>query len=272
MPDPFAQAAASAARIAELTGVDHHDVAIVFGSGWTPAADVLGRTEAELPFQTVGGFPEATVAGHAGVIRSIDTGARRVLAIMGRVHLYEGHEPSSVVHGVRTAVAAGARIVVLTNAAGCLRPGMSVGDPVLIADHINFTGRSPLTGVQPPEPYATRFVDLTEAYSARLRRLMTGIDPSLTEGVYFGFGGPQYETPAEIEMVRRLGGHLVGMSTVLETIAARHMGAEVLGLSLVTNLAAGMSAQHLDHREVLEVAAASAARMGGLLAQLVAQA
>jgi purine-nucleoside phosphorylase len=185
---------------------------------------------------------------------------------LGRVHLYEGLSPAAVVHGVRTAVAAGCRTVVLTNAAGGIRAGLSVGEPVLISDHLNLTGRSPLAGPPPP---GSRFTDLTDLYSPRLRALAREADPSLTEGVYAMMPGPHYETPAEITMLGRLGADLVGMSTVLEAIAARHLGAEVLGISLVTNLAAGLAGQSLSHAEVVEAGRASASRMGSLLAGIL---
>ncbi|MDN5920628.1 MAG: purine-nucleoside phosphorylase, partial [Pseudonocardia sp.] len=186
---------------------------------------------------------------------------RRVLVLLGRTHLYEGHGVDPVVHGVRTAAAAGCRAVVLTNAAGGIREGMSVGQPVLVSDHLNLLARSPLAGA--------RFVDLTDAYSPRLRELARTIDPSLADGVYAGLPGPHFETPAEIRMLRGMGADLVGMSTVLETIAARAEGLDVCGISLVTNLAAGMSGQPLDHEEVLAAGAAAATRMGGLLRELV---
>jgi len=184
-----------------------------------------------------------------------------VLVLLGRTHLYEGRGVDSVVHGVRVAAAAGARTIVLTNAAGGLRAGMAVGDPVLIADHLNLTACSPLVG--------PRFVDLTDLYSARLRALAREIEPGLAEGVYAGLPGPHFETPAEIHMLRGLGADLVGMSTVLEAIAARAEGAEVLGVSLVTNLAAGMTGEPLNHLEVLAAGQAAATRMGTLLAAVV---
>jgi purine-nucleoside phosphorylase len=175
-----------------------------------------------------------------------------------------------VVHGVRTAIAAGCRTVVLTNAAGGVNPAYAVGQPVLISDHLNLTGRSPLSGPI-PAAYPSRFTDLTEAYSRRLRDLARRHDATLAEGVYAMLPGPHYETPAEIRMLRTAGADLVGMSTALETIAARHLGAEVLAISLVTNPAAGLSEQPLDHREVLDAARASAARIGELLAALLPQ-
>lgn len=271
--DPWPLVAEAAAAIAERTGVPRHDVLVVLGSGWTPAADRFGTTTADLPIAELPGFPPVGVAGHAGRLRSVEAaGGRRILALMGRVHAYEGHELATVVHAVRSAVRAGCSTVVLTNAAGGLRPGMRVGQPVLISDHLNLTARSPLTGpAAPAELDLPRFVDLTEAYSVRLRALARSVDPSLEEGVYAGLPGPQYETPAEIRMLQALGADLVGMSTVHETIAARHVGAEVLGLSLVTNLAAGLGGGHLDHAEVLEAGRASAEAMGDLLAEVVAR-
>jgi len=256
-------AIAAAAAIAERTGIDRHDVAVVLGSGWRPAADLIGSASHELAMAELPGFLAPTVVGHGGTIRSIPLGERRVLVLLGRTHLYEGHGPTPVAHGVRTAAAAGCGTVVLTNAAGGIRDGMQVGDPVLIADHLNLTGTSSLVGA--------RFTDLTDLYSSRLRALAREIDPSLSEGVYAGLPGPHFETPAEIRMLRGLGADLVGMSTVLEAIAARAEGVEVFGLSLVTNLAAGLSGQPLDHHEVLAAGRAAAERMGTLLRDLVAR-
>ncbi|HEV7203992.1 MAG TPA: purine-nucleoside phosphorylase [Jatrophihabitans sp.] len=259
-PNPTADATAAAAALAERSGVDRHDIAIVLGSGWVPAIDVLGTAVADLPVTDLPGFLPPAVEGHAGRIRSLEVSGRRVLAFLGRTHLYEGRGVEPVVHGVRVAAAAGCKVVVLTNACGGLRPGLSVGDPVLISDHLNLTWRSPLVG--------PRFVDLSDVYSARLRALVREIDPSIAEGVYAQFPGPQYETPAEVRMAGVLGAHLVGMSTVLEAIAAHAEGCEVLGLSLVTNLAAGLG-DALDHEEVLAVGKAAATRMGELLGQVI---
>ena len=233
----------------------------------------FGDTTAEVPLRDLPGFPDVGVAGHQAVLRSVEAdGGKRVLALLGRVHAYEGHDLAAVVHAVRAAVRAGCGTVVVTNAAGGLRPGMYVGEPVLISDHINLTGRSPLTGPEAPADLGLpRFVDLTEAYSRRLRDLAREIDPTLQEGVYAGMPGPQYETPAEIRMLQTLGADLVGMSTVHEVIAARHVGAEVLGLSLVTNLAAGLGADALDHADVLAAGRAAAEAMGDLLARVVAR-
>ncbi|MCU0284252.1 MAG: purine-nucleoside phosphorylase [Candidatus Nanopelagicales bacterium] len=262
--DPTAAAAAAAADLARLTGRDRHDLLLVLGSGWLPAVDLLGRTEADLATTEVHGFAAPAVAGHAGRIRSVRTASgASALVLLGRTHLYEGHGVEAVVHGVRTAAAAGCRTVVLTNGCGGLDPAWSPGTPVLISDHINLTGASPLRGAT--------FVDCTDLYAPRLRALCRAIDPSLAEGVYVQFRGPQYETPAEVRMAGVIGGQLVGMSTALEAIAAREAGMEVLGLSLVTNLAAGLSGAPLDHAEVLEAGRAAAQRMGGLLAEVVGQ-
>jgi purine-nucleoside phosphorylase len=269
--EPFAAAAASARRLAEQTGVDRHDAAVVLGSGWTPAAAAIGPVTAEVPVTSLGGFPAPTVAGHAGLVRSVRVGEAAVLVFLGRAHLYEGHSPATVVHGVRTAIAAGCRVIVLTNAAGGIS-GYPVGQPVLLTDHLNLTGRSPLAGPPPPEGYPGRFADLTETYSERLRRLAIAVDPQLPDGVYAGLPGPHYETPAEIRMLQKLGADMVGMSTVLEAIAARHLGAEVLGISLVTNPAAGLGAGKLDHAEVVAAGQAAAGRMGDLLAAVLPRA
>jgi purine-nucleoside phosphorylase len=267
----------AAATLARLTGVDRHDVALVLGSGWLPAVEALTRSDpatseegkserggevtAEIATTDLPGFSAAAVAGHSGKIRSIRTGDRQLLVFLSRTHYYEGKGVAAVVHPVRTAAAAGCRTIVLTNGCGGLQQTWSPGTPVLIRDHINLTARSPIEGAH--------FVDLTDLYSARLRGLCREVDPSLDEGVYVQFPGPHYETPAEIEMVRRIGGDLVGMSTTLEAIAAREAGMEVLGISLVTNLAAGITGEPLDHAEVLEAGRMAAGRMGDLLGRIV---
>ncbi|MER5650011.1 purine-nucleoside phosphorylase [Streptosporangium sp. NPDC002524] len=261
--DPYALANDAAEALRSAVGVDSFDVALVMGSGWVPAADAIGETVAEIPVTDLPGFAPPAVQGHAGRIRAVRTGSgKNVLIFLGRTHLYEGRGVEPVVHGVRTAIRAGAGTVVLTNAAGGLRPEtQEVGEAVLISDHINLTGASPITGAT--------FVDLTDVYTPRLRALAREADPSLTEGVYVAFRGPTYETPAEVRMCRILGGDMVGMSTVLEAIAAREGGAEVLGISLVTNPGAGLVGEPLNHEEVLEVGRATATRMGGLLAGVV---
>jgi purine-nucleoside phosphorylase len=269
-PDSYSRAAASAARLTQLAGMSF-DAAIVLGSGWLAAADAIGTADGELPLADLGGFPAPTTAGHGGAVRYLNAGGQRVLLFLGRVHLYEGHGPATVVHGVRTAIAAGCRTIILTNAAGGIRADYAVGQPVLVSDHLNLTARSPLWGPQPPAGYPGRFADLTAVYSPRLREVARSLDPALAEGVYAALPGPHYETPAEVGMIRAIGGHLVGMSTTLEAIAAREAGAEVLGISLVTNLAAGITGEALNHEEVLEAGRAAAGRMGQLLGSVVPQ-
>ncbi len=267
--DPMEAARQAAAVIADRSGVERHDIALVLGSGWGPAADVLGETIAQIPAEEVPGFSRSGVPGHSGTLRSVrytdavGTG-RHALVLGARTHFYEGRGVRRVAHGVRTAAATGASIVVLTNGCGGLRPEWAPGTPVLISDHLNLTATSPLEGAT--------FVDLTDLYSPRLRGIAQEVDPSLDEGVYCQFRGPHYETPAEVQMAGRLGGDLVGMSTALEAIAARHAGLEVLGVSLVTNLAAGISPEPLSHAEVIEAGQAAAPRISELLAQIVRRA
>ncbi|WP_026877354.1 purine-nucleoside phosphorylase [Jiangella gansuensis] len=265
LDDPGPAARAAADHLAAVTGVPRHDIALVLGSGWGGAADLIGETVAELPSTDVPGFAAPAVGGHVGTIRSIrvgDTG-RHALVLGSRTHLYEGRGVRAVVHGVRTAAAAGVSTLVLTNGCGGLREEWPAGTPVLISDHINLTATSPLEGAT--------FVDLTDLYAARLRAVAREVDPSLPEGVYVQFRGPHYETPAEVRMAQRIGGDLVGMSTTLEAIAAREAGVEVLGLSLVTNAAAGISATPLSHEEVIEAGRAAGPRISALLAAVVAR-
>ena len=261
--DPFDVAREAAAFLAQATGVARHDVLLVLGSGWGGAADLLGETVAEVPSHEIPGFSAPAVAGHGATTRSIriDGTDRHALVLGSRTHLYEGRGVRRVVHGVRTAAAAGASTVVLTNGCGGLNPAWKPGTPVLIRDHINLTATSPLEGAT--------FVDLTDLYSSRLRAVAREIDPTLDDGVYVQFPGPHYETPAEVKMAGVLGGDLVGMSTTLEAIAARHAGLEVLGISLMTNLGAGISAVPLSHAEVLEAGVAAGPRISALLAQIV---
>jgi len=268
---PRELAAAAAARLAELTGIERHDVALVLGSGWAPAAELLGETVAEVPADQIPGFTASTIPGHVGTLRSVRidpapgsaAGVRHALVLGSRTHYYEGRGVRAVVHGVRTAAAAGCSVIVLTNGCGGLNPDWAPGTAVLINDHLNLTGTSPLEGAT--------FVDLTDLYSARLRALAREAEPQLPEGVYVQFRGPQYETPAEVRMAGVLGGQLVGMSTALEAIAAREAGMEILGISLVTNYGAGLSPTPLSHAEVLEAGRAAAQRVGGMLAGLIAR-
>ncbi len=260
--DPFAIAREAAERIAERTGVDRHEVALTLGSGWARAAELMGETVAELPATEIPGFSAPAVTGHVGTVRSVALpDGRHALVLGARTHLYEGHGVRRVVHGVRTAAAAGARVMVLTNGAGGIRAHWRPGTPVLIADHVNLTATSPLEGAT--------FVDLTDLYSARLRELARSVEPTLEEGVYVQFRGPHYETPAEVRMARTLGGDIVGMSTALEAIAARHAGMEVLGVSLITNLAAGIGSDPLSHAEVLQAGRDAEPVISRLLARIV---
>jgi purine-nucleoside phosphorylase len=260
--DPFEIARRAAHDIAEITGVPRHDLAVTLGSGWGKAADLVGDTVATILATDVTGFGAPALAGHAGTLRSVrEPSGRHVLVIGARTHFYEGHGVRRVVHSVRTAAATGARILVLTNGAGGIRESWSPGQPVLISDHINLTAASPLEGAT--------FVDLTDLYSRRLRDLARTVDPSLDEGVYCQFRGPQYETPAEVRMARTIGGDLVGMSTALEAIAARQAGMEVLGLSLVTNLAAGIQQSPLSHEEVIEAGRTAEPVISALLADVI---
>ncbi len=261
--DPFEVAAAAAAEIASRTGVESHHVALVLGSGWGGAAELLGETVAEIPSHELPGFSAPAVAGHSAMTRSVRiAGTDRFALVLGsRTHLYEGKGVRHVVHGVRTAAATGARTVVLTNGCGGLNPDWSPGTPVLVRDHLNLTATSPLEGAT--------FVDLTDLYSQRLRDLAHEVDPTLAEGVYAQFPGPHYETPAEVRMAGIMGADLVGMSTTLEAIAARHAGLEVLAISLMTNLGAGISPVPLSHAEVIEAGQAAAPRISRLLAEIV---
>ena len=263
MTDPDTAALQAADAIRERTGVGEHDVAVVLGSGWAPAAAELGAPTAVVPMAELPGFAPPSAEGHRGEVLSVHAGGHRVLVFIGRIHAYEGHDLSLVVHPVRAACAAGVRTVILTNAAGGLRAEFTVGQPVLISDHLNLTARSPLVGAH--------FVDLVDAYAPRLRALAREVDPDLAEGVYACLPGPHFETPAEIRMLRTLGADLVGMSTVHETIAARAAGAQVLGVSLVTNAAAGMTGEPLNHVEVLEAGRQSATRTGALLSSVISR-
>ncbi len=261
---PFEIAAEAASQIAKRTGVNSHRIALTLGSGWAKAADLLGDTVAEIPADEIVGFSRPAVEGHVGTLRSIrlpdDTHA---LVIGARTHFYEGHGVRRVVHSVRTAAAAGAKAMVLTNGAGGIKSHWAPGTPVLISDHINMTAASPLEGAT--------FIDLTDLYSRRLRDIARSVSPDLDEGVYVQFRGPHYETPAEVQMAKAIGGHIVGMSTALEAIAAREAGMEILGLSLITNLAAGISDEPLSHEEVIAAGKAAEATISDMLARIVAQ-
>ncbi|HEY5104394.1 MAG TPA: purine-nucleoside phosphorylase [Acidimicrobiales bacterium] len=269
MANPYELATVAAAELREQSGVDLYDVVVVLGSGWKEGAVALGTPTSEVLTSSLSGFVAPTVPGHGGQILSLKVGALNVALVSGRVHLYEGNTADQVVHPVRTGIAAGAKKVVLTNACGGLDAAIAPGNVVVIRDHVNLTATSPMEGEAPPEGYGSRFVDLTDLYSARLRAAVHEAVPGLSEGVYVGLRGPHYETVAEINMVRTIGGSLVGMSTVLEAIAARHLGAEVLGLSLVSNFAVGVASGPLNHLEVLEAGQSAASSLGALLAHVL---
>ena len=261
---PFDLAAEAADFLRSHFGCDRIDLALVLGSGWSSGADQLGEPLGEIELGEVPGFSKPVVSGHGGALKLVRTAGGKIAAIFtGRTHYYEGRGVEPVVHGVRTAAAWGAQTLVLTNGCGGLDPAWAPGTVVLLSDHINLTGDTPLRGAT--------FIDLTEAYSKRLRDLAHGVDASLPEGVYVQFRGPQYETPAEVRMAGVLGGDLVGMSTTLETIAAREADLEVLGLSLVTNAAAGLSETNLDHTEVLQAGKDAGPRLAALLAGIVGE-
>ena len=261
--DPYALAEEAAAALRDRFSVDAIDLALVLGSGWSAAADDLGEVVGSCRLAELPGFAQPAVVGHGGELRVVRTANGRTAALFtGRTHHYEGKGVAQVVHGVRTAAAAGARTLVLTNGCGGLNRTWAPGTPVLIRDHVNLTGATPLVGA--------RFVDMTDAYAPRLRDLARTVDADLPEGVYVQFHGPSYETPAEVRMAGVLGGDLVGMSTALETIAAREAGLEVLGISLVTNLAAGISPTPLHHAEVLEAGREAVPKLRGLLTGLAA--
>jgi purine-nucleoside phosphorylase len=249
----------AADRLAALTGVPRHRAVVVLGSGWAPAADALGEPTATFPMSELPGFVTPVAQGHRGTVGSYDVGGVPTLVYFGRTHLYENLGLDAVVHGIRTAAAAGCTTAVLTNANGSLRPDWEVGRVVLVRDHLNLTATSPLVG--------PRFVDLTDCWSARLRSLAHGLDPSLEEAVYAWLPGPHYETYAEAEWARRCGADVLGMSTVPEAIVARECSMEVLGLSTVTAVEGDDAG--IDPGEVVVVAEAAAARTGPLLADLL---
>ena len=268
--DPYALAQTAARAVAERTGVASHDAVVVLGSGWAAAVDSLGETVAEFPVAQLPGFRPPVAEGHLPTARSMRLprlGSRRpvrVLAFLGRTHLYEGHGPAAVTHAVRTAAATGCHTAVLTNANGSLRPHWGPGSGVVVCDHLHLTFTSPLTGA--------RFVDLTDLYSPELRILARDADPELVEGVYAMLPGPHYETVAEALMLRTLGADVVGMSTVLEAIAAREARMAVLALSVVTAVEAVDAADSgVDPGDVVRVAAEAATRMGHVIAAVLSR-
>jgi purine-nucleoside phosphorylase len=259
------QRAADSVRAAYDTPVE---LGVVLGSGLSDVVDdIFGNESSEsIPYEAIEGFGAPSVSGHRGTMML----AGHTAVMAGRFHYYEGRPMDDVVLPVATLAKLGAKTIIATNAAGGVNTDFTPGDLVLISDHINLMGNHPLIGPQDPSSVA-RFPDMTEAYDGELRDLARSIDPDLKEGVYAALSGPSYETPAEIRMLRTLGADLVGMSTVPETIVARSYGMRVLGISTVTNLAAGMSGNVLDHAEVVEVSKGIRSRMVSLLSALVAK-
>jgi len=259
---PFEVAQEAAAQLAEKSGISSHRIALTLGSGWAKAADLIGETVSEIPATEITGFSAPAVEGHVGTLRSVKLpDGSHALIIGARTHYYEDHGVRRVVHSVRTAAAAGAKTMILTNGAGGIKDHWKPGTPVLISDHLNLTAMSPLEGAT--------FIDLTDLYSSRLRDLARSVKPELDEGVYVQFRGPHYETPAEVQMAKAMGGHIVGMSTALEAIAAREAGMEILGFSLITNLAAGISPERLSHQEVIDAGKQAEPVISAMLADIV---
>jgi purine-nucleoside phosphorylase len=248
------------------------DVGIVLGSGLGGLADDL-EDAVSIPFDALPGWPAATAPGHVGRLLLGRLGGRPVVMLQGRFHLYEGNDPGLVVQPVLLFHALGARIVILTNAAGGLDPSFGAGTLMVMSDHINLTGRTPLLG-RNADDLGPRFADMTDAWSPRLRTRLHAAgaaeDVELAEGIYVGLIGPTYETPAEVRMLAAMGGHAVGMSTVLECIAARWVGLEVCGVSLVTNAGAGYTGEPLTHEEVLESGAIAGPRLARVIRRFVA--
>jgi purine-nucleoside phosphorylase len=280
----FDQVAEASSFLQSRIGNLRPQIGIVLGSGLGAVADSVAEpvvvSYAEIPH-----FPQSTVEGHSGRIVAGLLGGAPVVIMQGRVHFYEGYAPLEVTFPMRVLGALGVRAVVLTNAAGGIAEGYRVGQLVALADHINMMGWNPLAGENEPRfgfrtasglrfpASGLRFVDMTEAYSKRLRALAAEAAAAegfpLAEGVYLAVSGPSFETPAEIRAFRTLGAMLVGMSTVPETIVARHMGLAVLGISCVTNLAAGLGATHLSHEEVFEAGRQVEHRLARLFLRLI---
>ena len=267
----FDRATEAAAFISARTGL-RPQIAVVLGSGLGAFASEL-ENAAAISFAEIPHFPQSTVPGHGGRLLIGAIAGVPIAVMQGRVHAYEGYSSEEVTFPIRVLARLGMRVVVLTNAAGGINPAFSQGQLVLIADHINFSGRNPVAGLH-DERLGPRFFDMSEAYSARLRMLAheasRELNYRLDEGVYLSVLGPSFETPAEIRAFRTLGADLVGMSTVQETIAARQMGLEVLGISVVTNMAAGIQKEPLSHEEVIETGRSVEVILAGLLKTLVA--
>ncbi|HEY5250756.1 MAG TPA: purine-nucleoside phosphorylase [Acidimicrobiales bacterium] len=266
--DPLALAEQAAGVLAAETGESRHQIAIVLGTGLDGALDALDEPVGTCSYVRLPGLTGPTVRGHHGEVASVIVGRRHVLVFRGRLHLYEGRSAPETVHAVRIAVASGCQTVILTNSSGSLDPALGSGAIVAVADHLNLTGQSPLIGLPADGGGPTPFVDQTDIWSPRLRALVRTLDPTVGEGVYAQVLGPQFETPAEIRMLRSMGADLVGMSTALEALAAVHVGAEVLGLSLVSNLAAGLTPR-VTVEDIRRAGATGAPEVGRLLRALL---
>ena len=256
----------AADRLRSEIGGPPPDAALILGSGLGGLADQIEES-VRIPFSAIPGFPQATVAGHAGALVAGRLDGRRVVALAGRFHLYEGHPPQLAAYPVRIVHALGAPLLVVSNAAGGLRRSFRPGDLMLISDHIDLMWRNPLTG--PAEPGDERSPDMSDAYDAALRQLVRRqaleLGVALHEGVYLGLLGPSYETPAEVRMLERLGADAVGMSTIPEVTVARALGMRVVGISCITNMACGLTMSPPSHDEVLAVAAAVGERFARLV-------
>lgn len=279
--DPFEQARLAARELTRHTKFDHHDVLVVLGTGLTQVASVLGADDRPIDLTALPWSSRFTGVGHRPEAWSLDVSGKRTLVVAGRLHLYEGRTPAEVVHVVRTALATGCRTAVLTCSAGAINPSYHPGQVVAVSDHLNLTGTSPLVGIPADHPAGLPYVDLTDAWSPPIRALARQVDPELAEGVYAHVPGPQLETPAEVRMLAGLGADLVGMSMVPEAIAARHLGAEILGLAVVTNAAAGAdratAAAGADRgpvplvEEILETATGAVGEMARLIGGVIAR-
>ncbi len=266
MEDAAARAAQSARELGRRLGTEHHDVLVLLGSGLSGTAEALGAGAGPVPLDTLPNFPPYTAGGHRACAWSVTHEGLRILVLGGRCHLYEGLTPAEVVHPLRTGIAAGCGTAILTAAAGGLRDDLATGSLMVVEDHLNLTGRTPLIG---PD-----FVDMADAYAPALRAFaLSAPEPAATvlaarPGVYAQLPGPQFETPAEIRMLRTAGADVVGMSMALETIAARRAGAAVLGLVLVTNPAASAETT-IDVADIAEVGAAAVPAVAALVRHVV---
>jgi purine-nucleoside phosphorylase len=267
--DPFEQARIAARELGRRTEADRHDAVVILGTGLSGVAPLLGAAGAPVDLSSLPWFDRFNGPGHRAVAWSVPAGTHRVLVVAGRSHLYEGRTPAEVAHTVRTAIAAGCGTVLLTCAAGALSADLTTGQVVLVSDHLNLTGASPLSGIPIGGAARTPFVDLTDAWSPRLRDLARSVDPGLVEGVYAQVAGPQLETPAEIRALAQIGAQLVGMSLAIEVIAARHLGAEVMGLAVVTNPGAGMAVHSLTDESITSVAEGAAPEVAKILGGVI---